>query len=138
MQPIEYMKEKYLRASYGGQVPMEFYQLQNNIKLDHGAAEGRIAFTTNIEKGPFIINNYILNLNDENMKKIHTSPVTLATPGKADVDVIILYDTDDYEICFVNTAGFNDLCTTKPGDDKIDWSARSEKGADKDRGKFVK
>eukprot|EP01083_Nonionella_stella_P048150 128937_1 len=130
MQAISKVKDKYLRASYGGQVPLEFYQLNKDVQLKHAAAQGRIAFTTNIPKGPFIIHDYIKQYKDESYV-IHTPPVTLSTPGKADVDVVILEDVDGYEICFVNQNGFDDLCTTKSGDDNIDWNARSQKGADK-------
>eukprot|EP01084_Bolivina_argentea_P207883 354599_1 len=132
MQPIEYVKGKYLRASFGGQVPMEFYELQNNIKLDHASVQGRIAQTTSIEKGPFIINQYIKSQKEKYV--VHTEPVTLKTPGKADNQVVILQDPDGYEICFVQDKGFDATCTTKPGDEKIDWDTRSEKGADKDKG----
>ena len=125
-----------MRASYGGQVPLEFYQLKSDTKLDHAFAEGRIAFTTSVDKGPFVINEYIKSQKDKYI--VHTEPVTLETPGKADVDVVILQDPDGYEICFVNAIGFWDLSKTKPGDEKIDWNARSEKGADKDKGKFIK
>ncbi len=50
--------------------------------------------------------------------------MVLKTEGKADVIVIILKDRDGYEICFVEENGFHDLCTTKPGDEKVDWEKR--------------
>lgn len=50
--------------------------------------------------------------------------MVLKTEGKADVIVIILKDRDGYEICFVEEAGFHDLCTTKPGDETVDWEKR--------------
>ena len=52
--------------------------------------------------------------------------------------MVILADVDGYEICFVNQVGFDDLCTTKEGDEVIDWDARAENKADRDKGKFVK
>lgn len=58
--------------------------------------------------------------------KIHTPRVTLPTPGKADVDVIILSDPDDYEICFVGSEGFFELA--QPTGDTIDWEYRKEFG----------
>ena len=39
------------------------------------------------------------------------TPITLPTPGKADVVVTILSDPDGYEICFVGDIGFYDLAT---------------------------
>ena len=36
--------------------------------------------------------------------------------GKADVEVVIITTVpEEYEICYVGKKGFNDLCTTKPG-----------------------
>ena len=135
-QALQYKpKEGYLRVAYGSQVPLEFYQLPKDKELNHASAQGRIAFTTSIKRGVYKMNDYILSRKLE--KHIHTKPVTLPTPGKADVDVVILQDVDQYEICFVNQDGFDDLCTAKPGDEKIDWEQRSEKGADKDKGKVV-
>ncbi len=46
-------------------------------------------------------------------------------------------DPDGYEICYVGEKGFDDLSTTKKGDDFIDWEKRGELGADKDKGKVV-
>ena len=136
MQIIDFVKNKYLRIqSFGNQVPLEFYQLSSNDALDHAKAQGRIAFTTSIPKGVYLWNDYLVN---KKVGSILTKPVTLKTDGKADVDVVILSDPDQYEICFVNKDGFDDLCTTKDGDDKIDWDKRAENGADKDKGKFDK
>jgi len=135
MQSIEYHEGKYLRASYGGQVPLEFYELNKDESLDHAAAQGRIAFTTSIKKGPYVMNDYIKRFKKY---KVLTDPVTLPTPGKADVDVVILADVDGYEICFVNQVGFDDLCTTKEGDEVIDWDKRAENKADRDKGRFIK
>ena len=136
MQTVEFVKDKYLRIqSFGNQVPLEFYQLSNKDNLDHAKAQGRIAFTTSIDKGVYLWNDYLEN---KKIGNIITKPVTLKTDGKADVDVVILSDPDQYEICFVNADGFNDLCTTKDGDDYIDWKKREEMGADKDKKKFEK
>merc|ERR1712154_542066 len=137
MHSLSFVKGKYLRAAFGGSVPLEFYQIPNNVKsVDHKGAAGRIAFSTSIEKGPYLIHDF---MNRYDAKTIMVKPVTLPTPNKADVDVVILQDpTDKYEICFVNKNGFDDLCTTKPGDDKIDWNTRKEKGADQDKGRVIK
>ena len=63
--------------------------------------------------------------------KVLHEPVTLPTPGKADVVVVIVQDRDDYEICFVGEAGFNDLSAPAEGADRIDWEARRENGGDR-------
>lgn len=61
---------------------------------------------------------------DSKSYKILHQPVVLKTEGKADVKVVILQDPSDYEICFVEKEGFDDLCTTKQGDEIIDWIQR--------------
>lgn len=57
-----------------------------------------------------------------------TPPLTLPTPGKADVVVTILQDRDDYEICFVEDLAFYDLAT--PLFDVIDFADRAKRGGD--------
>merc|ERR1712087_570981 len=59
MHCLDMAQGKYLRAAYGGQVPLEFYQLADSVPLNHAAAQGRIAFTTSIKRGPYVINDYI-------------------------------------------------------------------------------
>lgn len=57
----------------------------------------------------------------KNNKKILTSLITLDTPGKATVRVIILADPDDHEICFVDEEGFSALSKVEPaGNDALD------------------
>jgi hypothetical protein len=87
----------------------------------HAAAYGRIAFATSRD---------IHTLAATITSKIHTPPVTLTTPGKAEVEVVILQDPDDYEICFVGATGFEALSTPTPQADFIDWAQRHERGAD--------
>ena len=41
--------------------------------------------------------------------KILTELVSLDTPGKATVEVVILADPDDHEICFVGDEAFRQL-----------------------------
>jgi len=132
LHPLAFVNNAYLRCCYGYQVPMEFYQLKNDEQLDHGKAQGRIAYSTCLINGHAILYNYIFDRG----YKVHTEPVTLSTPGKADVTVIILQDPDEYEICFVGQKGFDDLCTTKSGDENIDWKYRQDNGADQDKGKI--
>jgi len=46
--------------------------------------------------------------------QVHTPYVSLDTPGKATVQVVILSDPDGHEICFVGEAGFRDLSRVDP------------------------
>lgn len=48
---------------------------------------------------------------------ILTPLITLATPGKATVRVIILSDPNDLEICFVDEEGFTQLSQIDPQSD---------------------
>jgi len=134
MQVLAYINNYYLRVSYGVQIPLEFYQIKQQEIINHAKASGRIAFTTSVDQGPYIIHDLIVEKNFT----IHTKPVTLPTPGKADVVVVILQDPDEYEICFVGEKGFDDLSTTKSGDEIVDWNKRSDFGADHDQGKYEK
>ena len=43
-----------------------------------------------------------------------TELVSLPTPGKADVEVVILADPDGFEICFVGSEAFRELSETDP------------------------
>lgn len=55
-------------------------------------------------------------------------PLTLPTPGKADVVVTILLDRDGYEICFVEDEAFYQLA--EPKYDIVDFAYRASKGGD--------
>jgi len=46
--------------------------------------------------------------------KVLTSKLVLPTPGKADVEVVIVADPDGHEVCFVGDEGFRDLSKTDP------------------------
>eukprot|EP01006_Ploeotia_vitrea_P020969 TRINITY_DN53298_c0_g1_i1.p1 TRINITY_DN53298_c0_g1~~TRINITY_DN53298_c0_g1_i1.p1 ORF type:complete len:302 (+),score=51.08 TRINITY_DN53298_c0_g1_i1:32-937(+) len=101
--------------------------VETGAEIDHADAFGRIAFST--RNGPKPIYQKIV---DAGLKeRVQNEPITLPTPGKADVEVTILTDVDGYEICFVGEKGFNDLCALKPGVDYVDWEARAENGADR-------
>eukprot|EP00948_MAST-09A_sp_MAST-9A-sp1_P001310 g1310.t1 len=84
-------------------VLLELVENEENSKIDHKTSGGRI----------------LLN-----------PPIWLPTEGKADVEVCILKDRDNYEICFVGRPGFDELCTAAPGDDYVDWKWRASKGGD--------
>lgn len=58
---------------------------------------------------------------DEKIKsingKLHTPMVSLDTPGKATVRVIIVEDPDGHEVCFVDEESFNELSEFDPESD---------------------
>ena len=140
MECIKLQHDKYMMAQYGESIPLEFYQLDDGTVFDHGKAEGRIAFSTEIENGVNILYDYYEYVSKDNYGKyiVHTKPVTLKTAGKADCDVVILQDVDEYEICFVGKDGFYELCSSENNVVNIDWDQRKENGADQDKGQFIK
>ncbi|PAV65701.1 hypothetical protein WR25_17218 [Diploscapter pachys] len=103
--PIAEKTDKHVILSYGAeQCKWKLCQLGGDKKIDRGTAFGRIAFAYPGEK--------LLELQNKVKAaggKIINELVTLETPGKADVQVVILADPNDHEICFVGEAGFKDL-----------------------------
>jgi len=84
--------------------------------LNREKAYGRIAFAVPYDVQPNI---------DEVIKKtnntILTPLISLDTPGKATVRVIILADPDGHEICFVDDEGFRQLSKVEAdGNDQLD------------------
>ncbi|XP_078468158.1 glyoxalase domain-containing protein 4 isoform X2 [Lampetra planeri] len=57
-------------------------------------------------------------MQEENQKVI-TPLVSLDTPGKATVEVVIVADPDDHEICFVGDEAFRELSKPDPGGDSL-------------------
>lgn len=90
--------------------------------MNREKAYGRIAFAVPLNIQPHI---------DEVIKKtnntILTPLITLDTPGKATVRVIILADPDGHEICFVDDEGFTQLSKVE-----VDGNDRLEKYIGKD------
>lgn len=82
--------------------------------MDHAEAFGRIAFACPYDQQP-IINERI----EELKEKILTPLISLDTPGKATVRVIILADPDGHEICFVDEEGFTQLSQFDPEGEKL-------------------
>lgn len=83
--------------------------------VDHATAFGRIAFaipTQDLTKLEDKVKNATLG-------SIKTPLVVLPTPGKADVQVVILEDPDNHEICFVGDEGFADLSQVDSDGDKL-------------------
>ncbi|KAH9495932.1 Glyoxalase domain-containing protein 4 [Bulinus truncatus] len=82
--------------------------------VDHGTAFGRIAFSCPGTELPQL---------EENMKSenqtIIKPLVSLDTPGKATVQVVILADPDGHEICYVGDEGFRELSRLDPNADQL-------------------
>lgn len=77
---------------------------QINEPLDHKSAYGRIAFSC-----PANDLKPMQKLIEDSKHKVLTPYLSLDTPGKATVQVVILADPDGHEICFVGDEGFRDL-----------------------------
>lgn len=80
--------------------------------LDRAKAYGRIAFAVPLDVQPKI-DEIIKSTNNA----ILTPLISLDTPGKATVRVIILADPDGHEICFVDEEGFTELSQVDPASD---------------------
>lgn len=80
--------------------------------VNRAKAYGRIAFSCPFEEQPII---------DQKIQKakgtILTPLISLDTPGKATVRVIILADPDGHEICFVDDESFRQLSQVDPASD---------------------
>uniref|UniRef100_A0A2K6T923 Glyoxalase domain containing 4 n=1 Tax=Saimiri boliviensis boliviensis TaxID=39432 RepID=A0A2K6T923_SAIBB len=77
--------------------------------VDHAAAFGRIAFSCPQKELPGLE-----DLMKREKQKILTPLVSLDTPGKATVQVVILADPDGHEICFVGDEAFRELSKMDP------------------------
>lgn len=82
--------------------------------VDHAKAFGRIAFSCPTKELPEI-EDRIKNAN----QTILTPLVSLDTPGKATVQVVILADPDGDEICFVGDEAFRQLSAFDTEGDKL-------------------
>lgn len=72
--------------------------------IDRASAFGRIAFAV-----PYAMQDIIDRRVADCKGTVLTPLITLDTPGKATVRVIILADPDGHEICFVDEEGFGQL-----------------------------
>lgn len=96
-------KDKNIILTYKeNQAKLELIQIDE--PLNRAKAYGRIAFAVPLDTQP-IIDEII----KKNNKPILTPLISLDTPGKATVRVIILADPDGHEICFVDEEGFSQL-----------------------------
>ena len=98
------------------QVNLHFVQPADGAAVSHASAGGRIAFATRD------VNAFHQAAEKSGLGAILNAPLTLQTPGKAEVTVTILADPDGYEVCFVDDIGFYAL--SEPTYDVIDWKSR--------------
>lgn len=84
------------------QAKIEFIDI--GTEINHAAAYGRIAFSIPYAEQPEIQKKI-----KDNGYEILTDLITLDTPGKSSVRVIILADPDGHEICFVDDEAFRQL-----------------------------
>ncbi|XP_012667035.1 glyoxalase domain-containing protein 4 [Otolemur garnettii] len=82
--------------------------------VDHATAFGRIAFSCPQKELPDLE-----DLMKRENQKILTPLVSLDTPGKATVQVVILADPDGHEICFVGDEAFRKLSKMDPEGSKL-------------------
>nr|ADG64912.1 hypothetical protein GA25437 [Drosophila pseudoobscura] len=114
MQPLAENKQS-VRLSYvGKQASLQLTQILDPI--NRAKAYGRIAFAVPSATQPPLY---------EAVKAaggtILKSLITLETPGKATVSVLILADPDGHEICFVDEEGFSQLSQVEPdGEQRLD------------------
>lgn len=80
----------------------------------HEKAYGRIAFACPESDLAPLQHSMI-----EKEQTILTKLVSLDTPGKATVQVVILADPDKHEICFVGSKGFDDLSKVDPNANQL-------------------
>ncbi|XP_071944056.1 glyoxalase domain-containing protein 4-like [Antedon mediterranea] len=82
--------------------------------MNHASAFGRVAFACPRSELPDL---------EKKMKELQqtilTPLVSLDTPGKATVEVVILADPDGHEICFVGDEAFRTLSQTDPKADEL-------------------
>eukprot|EP00056_Hartaetosiga_gracilis_P019576 m.14933 g.14933 ORF g.14933 m.14933 type:complete len:303 (+) comp7786_c0_seq1:92-1000(+) len=77
--------------------------------IDHASAYGRVAFAVPSKELARIQTSV-----QEAGCTVITPLVSLDTPGKATVEVVILADVDGYEICFVGSEAFAELSQVDP------------------------
>lgn len=104
-----------LRLSYGGeQASLQITQIAE--PLNRAKAYGRIAFAIPAAQQP-PLQEAVTAAGGA----ILTPLITLDTPGKATVSVVILGDPDGHEICFVDEEGFGQLSQVEAdGDQRLD------------------
>jgi len=94
-------------------------------EVHHEKAYGRIAFSVPAGELPSIE-----KIMKEAGTNILTPLISLDTPGKATVQVVILADTDGHEICFVGDEAFRELSKVDPQADELLNKAMDEDKSD--------
>ncbi|VDK89557.1 unnamed protein product [Onchocerca ochengi] len=84
-----------------------------NTRIDRRTGFGRLAFAVPTKELESIQKKM-----EETKQKILTPLVKLDTPAKATVEVIILADPNDHEICFVGDEAFRELSRIDPDADE--------------------
>lgn len=107
MKIIRQNDRKALLSYNEGRFGIEFSKI--DVAIDRAQAYGRIAFGV-----PFDLQPSIDEMIKKNNQTILTPLVSLDTPGKATVRVIILADPDGHEICFVDDESFTQLSAFDP------------------------
>jgi catechol 2,3-dioxygenase-like lactoylglutathione lyase family enzyme len=119
-----------------GKIPntiIHLQQLPNGTSIHRGTGYGRIAFACPGESLESLQKDVITA-----GYTVHTPYVSLDTPGKATVQVVILQDPDGLEICFVGETGFRELSVVDPqalkllneameNDKSAEWEAKRVK-----------
>ncbi|XP_042771479.1 glyoxalase domain-containing protein 4 isoform X2 [Panthera leo] len=105
-------KQRALLGYADNQCKLELQGIKGTV--DHAAAFGRIAFSC-----PQKELSDLEDLMKRENQKILTPLVSLDTPGKATVQVVILADPDGHEICFVGDEAFRELSEMDPEGSKL-------------------
>uniref|UniRef100_A0A0N5B2E8 Glyoxalase domain-containing protein 4 n=1 Tax=Strongyloides papillosus TaxID=174720 RepID=A0A0N5B2E8_STREA len=92
------------------QCHLQLSPLPKGVALDRGSSYGRIAFSCPSS----ILKDVEAKVKASSPKFIHTPYVSLDTPGKATVHVVILQDPNEHEICFVGEEAFSELSAFDP------------------------
>lgn len=79
-------------------------QLPQGEALQRGTGYGRLALSCPAERLPELQENFTAA-----GYKVLTPLITLDTPGKASVQVVIVADPDGHEVCFVGDEAFREL-----------------------------
>jgi len=101
---------------YPGGAALVLVTTLNGSPVDHAKAAGRIAFSCPAAELPSIESAVKGAWGESAILK---SLVSLDTPGKATVQVVILADPDGQEICFVGDEAFRELSQVDPEADKL-------------------
>uniref|UniRef100_UPI0035901286 glyoxalase domain-containing protein 4-like n=1 Tax=Myxine glutinosa TaxID=7769 RepID=UPI0035901286 len=94
--------------------------------IDHCTAFGRIAFAC-----PRVQLPSIQETMENQQQTVLTPLLSLDTPGKATVEVVIVADPDGHEICFVGDESFRQLSYSDPtADHMLNKAMEADKSAE--------